>query len=130
MKASQDLVALRTAVSAEYPTLCEDHVRHLCLMWAVVGAAYSDVAFHLSHPAAALDCPSRFNDNLAEALDFLNGPRLAFFVAYLPGAECEILRETIARDLGLSVHGTKSLIVLPDAYIERIEELEMEVACA
>jgi hypothetical protein len=130
LKAGADTASLRVAVSDMYPLCDEMTVRNLSLLWAVVAAAYGDLAYHLRLPPSDVVRTTRFRDNLAEVIDFLNGPRLERFVSCLPEIESITLRELIARDLHISVHGVKSLLVLPPAHVDRIEELRMEVVCA
>lgn len=51
-------------------------------------------------------------------------------MAHFPGAESSVLRQVIARFVGLELRGLKCLVVLPDTYVDRIEVLNMEAVCA
>jgi hypothetical protein len=92
-KAAQDQIAMRLAVTAEYPTLEEMNIRHRCLMWSVVVVVYKDLSEHLADGPSALRKYNRYKDNMAEAIDFLNGRRLHLFVTLSPIA----IQQSLAR---------------------------------
>lgn len=92
---------------------------------------YPDLEHSMSIPADQLQRrEAQDRDKPTEVIDFFNGPRLTDFCGCSPDLEPVCPREEIARHLRLKSHGPKSLLVLPDAYVDSIEEIGMEVVCA
>jgi hypothetical protein len=114
-----------------YPEIGEDAARDYALMLSVIAVMYSDLEHSMSIPADQLQRrKAQDRDNLAEVIYFFKGPLLTDFCGCSPDLEPAFLREEIACHLRLKTHGSRSLLVLPAEYVDRIEDFCMEVVCA